>query len=184
MAAGTTTTIHVAGPILPQCNIGGAGAYVVLGECQDGATITIQPKVHGVRADGGGGLDGEPIDHIMLNAIAIIRFRLVPFAGVYINTLRAMALASGTDGQLVLPGTLFGANSKLPALYLPLIGGTGAQEPDGPWLFPYNRVVAPGNPQVWVKETTPEFEFHAMVWYDPASVTSVSGRTLYSRAAP
>ena len=184
MAASTATTIHVAGPIIPTSNMGSGLTQYIMGECQDGATITIMPKTHEVKADGGGGLDGEAIEHIFLNAVAEIRFKLVPYSGTYLNALRALALASAVDGQLVLPGTLYGAGGKLPSLYIPLIGGTGANEPDGPYYFPYCKVMVPGNVNVWVKETTPEMVFRAMVWYDPSAVTSVSGRTLYTRAAP
>lgn len=181
MPASTSLSIHVNGPLLPSSNLGSGLTQYTLGECQDGATITIMPKVHDVKADGGGGMDGEAIEKIFLNAVAEIRFKLVPYSGTYLNAIRALALASSTDGQLVLPGTLFGANNKLPSLYLPY---GGANDPDGPYYFPTCHVVTPGNVNVWVKETTPELVFRAMVWYDPSVYTSVSGRTLYTRAAP
>lgn len=181
MAASTLQSIHVNGPLLPSSNLGSGNTYYTLGECQDGATITIMPKTHEVKADGGGGLDGEAIEHIFLNAVAEIRFKLVPYSGTYLNALRALALASASDGVLPLPGTLYGANSKLPALYLPY---GGANDPDGPYRFPYCKVMVPGNVNVWVKETTPEFVFRAMVWYDPSQYTSVYTGTLYTRTAP
>lgn len=181
MSASALTTIHVNGPLLPSSNLGSGTTFFTLGECQDGATITIIPKTHGVKADGGGGLDGDEIEHIFLNATAEIRFKLVPYSGLYLNALRTASLASNVDGQLVLPGTLYGANSKLPALYLPY---GGANDLDGPYFFPACRVVVPGNVNVWVKETTPELVFRAMVWYDPATITSVAGRTLYTRTPP
>lgn len=181
MAASAATTIHVNGPLIPISNLGNGLVEYTLGECQDGATITIMPKTHEVKADGGGGLDGEPIEHIFLNAVAEIKFKLVPYSGLYLNALRAMALASATDGVLPLPGTLYGANNRLPNLYLPY---GGANDPDGPYYFPYCKVVVPGNVNVWVKETTPELTFRAMVWYNPALVTSVYNRSLYTRSAP
>lgn len=183
MPPSALTTIHVNGPVLPQCNLGAAGAYVTVGECQDGVSIQILPKEHGVYADGGGGLSGEPIEYLMLNAIAVIRFKLVPYSGLYVNALRAKALASSIDGSLPIPGTPYGANSMFPGLYIPY---GGAQDPDGPWFFPANKVIAPGNPTVWTKETTPEFELRAMVYYDPSVRTSVAGPGiyLYSRSAP
>lgn len=181
MPPSTATTIHVNGPLLPASNLGSGVTQYTLGECQDGATITIMPKTHEVKADGGGGLDGEAIEHIFLNAVAEIRFKLVPYSGTYLNNLRALALASNTDGVLPLPGYLYGANNKLPSLYLPY---GGADDPDGPYYFPRCKVVTPGNVNVWVKETTPELVFRAMVWYNPATTTSVLNGILYTRAAP
>lgn len=184
MAAGIATTIHVLGPVIPFSSVGAGSSYVALGECQDGASIQITPAVHGVKADGGGGMDGFPIDYIMLNAIITIRFRLVPFSGTYMNALRALALATPSEGVLPIPGTLFGANGYLPGLYLPISAGLLNAEPDGPWWFPRCLVVRPGDNQVWTKETTPEMEFRAMGYYNPASQTSVGGLSLYQRTAP
>lgn len=184
MAASADQTYHVFGPCIPQCNVGTAGAMVALGECQDGGNITIQPIKHGIRSDGGGGSDGGDVEKLILNAIATIRFKLVPFSGLYINKLRAWAIGSATEGQAVLPGTLLGGGGFLPQLYLPLLGGTGVVEPDGPWYFPNCEIIRPGDVQVHTKETTPEFEFKAMIYYNPVTYTSINGRTLYTRAAP
>lgn len=177
----TTLAYHICGPVLPQCNIGAASAYVTIGECQDGADIQIIPKVHEIKSDGGGGMDGDAVELIQLNATAIIKFKLVPYAGDYLSTLRRMAISSPTEGILPMPGTLFGGNSRLPALYLPY---GDASDVDGPWFFPTCQVVIPGNPRVWTKETTPELEFRARVYYNPASITSVYNRTLYTRSTP
>jgi hypothetical protein len=158
--------------------VGAGNALVTLGVCQDGATVEIQPAAHGIKSDGGGGPEGNEVEWIQLNAVAIIRFKLVPYAGVYINALRAAAVASGSEGVLPIPGTLFGANGFLPALYLPTLDG------DGPWYFPTTRVVRPGGNQVSTKETTPDWEFRALINFDPTTNVSVAGLPLYTRAAP
>jgi len=178
MPASTTMSYHVAGPIVPQLNIGSLNAFVSIGVCQDGATVDLEPATHGIMSDGGGGPSGKPVEYIQLNYVATVRFKLVPFAGTYVNKLRAMAIASATDGTPPTPGTLFGANGYLPSLYLPSADG------DGPWLFNNVKVVRPGSVNVNTKESTPDWEFSAMAYFDPATYTSVSGRPVYTRAAP
>src|SRR5687768_17283200 len=100
MAAQNTQSYHVDGPVAPQCNIGVAAAYVTLGVCQDGADITITPMTHPIKSDGGGGPEGGAVEIIQLNAIAEVRFRLVPYAGNYVNALRAIAVASPVEAVL------------------------------------------------------------------------------------
>lgn len=178
MAAGNLPVYHVAGPIAPMAGVGSGGALVTLGVCQDGATVEIQPAVHAIKSDGGGGPEGDEVEWLGLNAVAIIRFKLVPYAGLYVNALRAASYASGTEGVLPIPGTLFGANGFLPALYLPTF------DVDGPWYFPGVRVVRPGGNQVSTKETTPDWEFRALVNFNPTTNVSVAGGALYTRAAP
>jgi len=172
---------HVHGPIAPQFPFGAANALTAIGTAQDGADITITPLVHGIKSDQGGGMDGAPVENIFLNAIATIRFRLVPFDGTFVTKLRALSIASATDGTLVTPGTLYGGGSFYTACYLPL--GIAGEEADGPWYFPVVRVVRPGDNRVWTKETTPEIELQAFV-YVPPTTASINTGVLYQRSAP
>lgn len=186
MAAATTFSFHVQGPVVPACNIGSASAYVGIGVCEDGADIDLQVATHPIKHDGGGGPDGFEVDDIFLSMIATIRFTLVPFGGIYVNILRAMAQAgaytlntSGTDGLMVMPGTLYGENTKYVGLSLPVLAGEG----DGPWWFRTCRVVRPGSVKVSTKETKPQFEFRAINYFAISGANTISGNTLYSRTA-
>lgn len=178
MPPANTLGYHVSGPVAPQFGIGSAGAFVTVGVCYDGATIDIPLAQHGIFSDGGGGPQGKPVEWIALNAVATIRFKLIPYAGNYINKLRALAVGSATEGVLPIPGTLMGGNGFLPPLYLPSADG------DGPWTFSNVRVVKPGSNQVSTKETGPDWELEGLVYFDPSVYISVGGRTLYTRAAP
>lgn len=184
MAPANTLSYHVAGPIIPQASVGSANAYVNLGVCEEGADIDIQVAKHDIKHDGGGGLDGFETNKIFLNAIATIRFRLVPFAGNYINTLRSRSMAtSGTDGVMTQPGTLLGENGFFVGLYLPVYAGANF-EGDGPWWFRTCDVVRPGSNRVSTKETKLDFEFRAINYFVISSFTSILTNTLYSRSAP
>lgn len=173
----TTLSYHVAGPIVPQANIGAANAFVNLGICEDGADIALQQYTHDIKDDGGGGPEGAEVEVIFLNAVAVVRFVLVPFAGTYINKLRAMAQANvaGVDGVMLTPGTLFGTNLNLPTLKL-----TG-NDIDGGWQFTTCRVVQAGSNRVSTKETKLQMEFRAFNFLDPNVNVSINTKTLYSR---
>lgn len=177
MPAATTLSYHVAGPIIPTANVGTASAQVNLGVCEDGADLEFQQAVHDVKDDGGGGPDGYEVENIFLNAIVIIRFVLVPWAGTYINKLRAAAQATATDGTMTNPGTLFGTNSFLPTLKIPV----SAQETDGPWTFTTCRVVRAGSHRASTKESKLSFEFRAFCFLAPAVNTTINTVVLYSR---
>lgn len=192
MASSNTQSYHINGPCAPQVNVGAANAYVTLGVCYDGVDIQIQNAVHGIKSDGGGGPDGFEVDDIWLNAVIIVRFTLVPFAGNYVNILRQMSMANGgtgggAEGTMQAPGTLFGENLNYPSLYIPLgtfaAGITVEGDPDGPWWFKKCRVVNPGSNKVGVKETMPVFEFRCINYFAVASFTSVLGNSLYARTA-
>lgn len=184
MPAANTLSYHVFGPIIPQADVGSARAYVNLGVCEEGADIDIQVAKHDVKHDGGGGTDGFETDKIFLNAIVTVRFRLVPFAGNYINVLRARAHGSGsTDGLMVMPGTLMGEGGFFSGLYLPVTAG-GNFEGDGPWFFPSCDVVRPGNNRVSTKESKLDFEFRAINYFAVASSPTIFGNYLYKRSAP
>ena len=180
MAASDTFSYHVNGPVVPQCNIGSANAFVGIGVCEDGADIDITTFVKPIKHDGGGGPEGAETNDIFLNAIAIIRMTLVPFAGTRINTLRAKQQAGSTDGTMVVPGTLYGENSMYVGLYLPVLAGEG----DGPWWFKTCRVVKAGSNKVSDKETKPVFEFRAINYFAIASANTIASNVLYTRAAP
>lgn len=169
---------HVAGPIIPQAGVGSLGALVPLGVCYDGATIDLRPARHPIKSDGGGGPEGEAVEWIFLNYMAIIRFKLVSYDDTAVNALRAMSIASVVEGQAVTPGTLYGANGFLPGLYLP------SSDAGGPWNFPNVSVVRPGGVQVSTKETQPDWEFQAMIYFAPSAHNSINGLPLYTRAAP
>ena len=183
MAASNTLSYHVFGPIVPQANVGSASAYVNLGVCEEGADLNIQIAKHDIKHDGGGGLDGFETNKIFLNAVVTIRFRLVPFAGNYVNILRARAHAGTTDGTMVTPGTLMGEGGFFSGIYLPVTAG-GNFEGDGPWFFPTCDVVNPGSNRVGTKESKLDFEFRAINYFAIASFTSIVGNILYKRTAP
>ena len=181
MAAATTFSYHCAGPIIPQVNIGTAGAYVPIGVCEDGADFDFTVAASDVKHDGGGGPSGFETDNIFLNAIVTVRFNLVPFAGVYLNTLRAKSMAGASEGVMVVPGTLYGENSMYVSLYLP-VSATG--EVDGPWRFPTCRVVRPGSMKVSDRESKPQLEFRAINYFPIISQNSIATNTLWLRTAP
>lgn len=183
MAPANTLSYHVYGPVIPQCDVGTARAYVTLGVCEEGADIDIQPIKHDIRHDGGGGVDGGPTNKIFLNCLCTIRFRLVPFAGNYINILRARAMAAATDGTMPSPGTLMGEGAFFSGLYLP-VTGVGNFEGDGPWWFRSCDVIRPGSNKVSTKETKLDFEFQCLNYFSIASFTSIANNVLYSRTAP
>ena len=173
---------HVSGAQIPQVLVPGdfGNVYNAIGVAQDGVDIMIQPAVHGIHHDGGGGMDGQPVEYLFLNAIATIRFRVVPYGGAYLNALRECALNTNIDGTLPYPGSLYGGSGSLVGLYLPVLGGG---EVDGSWQFPTCLVVRPGDVRNWTKETTPELEFRAFVYLPPTTAT-IAGEQLYTRTSP
>lgn len=179
MPPANTLSYHVAGPIIPQCNIGVSNAFVNLGVCEDGADLDFIQAVSDIKDDGGGGPSGFEVENIFLNAVVVIRFTLVPWAGNYVNTLRAMSQAGTTDGTMVTPGTLFGMNAKLPSLKIP-VSATG--EVDGPWTFTTCRVVRAGSHRASTRESKLAMEFRAFNFLDPSSATSIVGKVLYARS--
>ncbi len=181
MASATTTSYHVAGPIGVQASVGTNAAYVTLGWCQDGADIKIEPIRHEIKFDGAGGPEGGAAEHIALNAVVTISYKLVPYAGTYIDKLRAASVANiaGTSGALVAPGTLYGTTTTSNVgLYLPSSDG------DGPWCFPTTIVVVPGSNKVSPKETVLEFIHKAFVYLNGTNTVSIASGVLWTRAAP
>jgi len=175
----TTPSYHVAGPITIQANIGSASAFVNVGVCEDGADVELRPFTSDIKFDGAGGPAGDAGEIIFLNFTAIVRCNLVPFAGAYVNKLRAMSQANGagTEGVMVVPGTLFGGNSNLPTIKW----ASGAGEVDGGWLFTYCQVRNPGSNKASTLETKPNFEFRAINYVNPASSPVITSSVLYSR---
>jgi len=183
MAASNTFSYHVPGPIVPQTDVVTPNTFVALGVCLDGCDITWHIFVKPIRHDGGGGPEGGEVNDIFLNMQATIRMVLVPFGGTQLNALRAKAAAQavGSDGTMVVPGTLFGENSKYIGLYIP-VSATG--EVDGPYWFKTCRVVLPGSVKPSTKETQPVLEFRAINYFPIASQNTISGVVLYARTAP
>ena len=181
MAASDTFSYHVAGPIIPQCNIGSVGAWVNIGVCEDGVDFDFQVAASDVKHDGGGGPAGFETNNIFLNAICTIRFTLVPFGGTRLNTLRTRAMAGGTEGVMVQPGTLYGENSMYVGLYIPV---SAVGEVDGPYRFPQCRVVRPGSLRAHTRESKPQFEFRAINYFPIAVQNTILGNTLWARTAP
>lgn len=202
MAAATTLSYHCFGPIVPKCDIGAAHAYVPIGVCEDGANIEFQIATRPIKSDGGGGDQSFEVNEFFLGMLVTIRFKLVPFAGVYVNILRAKSQmggfelgVSGQDGTLPTPGTVyaFDDNSFIDpgsglgfikpgycGLTLPVLAGEG----DGPWWFPSCKIVKPGNNQVSTKETKLDFEFRALCIYNEHAVGDITDYDLYTRTAP
>ena len=181
MAAATTFSYHVAGPIVPQANVGSANAYVPIGVCEDGADFDFTVAASDVKHDGGGGPAGFETDNIFLNMIVAVRLTLVPFAGVYLNNLRIKSHAGATEGVMVQPGTLYGENSMYVGLYLPV---SSVGEIDGPWWFRSCRVVKPGSMKVSDRESKPQFEFRAINYFPIVSQNTILNNILWSRSAP
>lgn len=181
MAPADTFSYHVAGPIVPQCNIGSAGAWVGIGVCEDGADFDFQVAASDVKHDGGGGPSGFETDNIFLNMIVTVRFTLVPFAGNRINVLRVKSHAGSVEGQMVVPGTLYGENGMYVGLYLPV---SAVGEIDGPWYFQQCRVVRPGSQKVSTRESKPQWEFRAINYFPVVSQNTIQSVFLWKRTAP
>lgn len=185
MAASNTFSYHVFGPVIPQTNaVAGGSTFANLGVCEEGVDIDIIPRVSDVKHDGGGGANADEVENILLNCVCVVRFRLVPFAGIQVNALRRKAHAGSTDGTMPQPGTLFGFGGYYVGLYLPQTALGALEEVDGPWYFPYCRVVRPGNNRVSTKETKLDFEFRAINYFNIASFNTILNNVLYQRAAP
>src|SRR5579863_3315997 len=172
----TSFSYHCNGPMIPQMNIGGSSGLVPLGVCQDGADIAFRIYSHDIKHDGAGGPDGGPAETIFLNADVTVRFSLVPYGGVWTNRMRQFAQATGVEGVMSMPGTLYGLNNFLPSLYLPTIF-----DPDGGWLFTNGRIVRLGDQRSNDKESIPSFEYQAFNYLNPAIAATILNRILYAR---
>lgn len=161
-----------------------AGTFVAFGVCEEGADIDIIPRVSDVKHDGGGGANSDEVENIFLNCSAVIRFRVVPFKGIQVNSLRAKSMASATNGTMVEPGTLYGLNNMFVGLYLPLTTLGVAEEEDGPWFFKKCRVVRPGNNRISTKETKLDFEFRCINFIAINTNQTILNNVLYQRSAP
>lgn len=175
----TTLSYHCSGPIVIEAAIGASDAFVVVGVCEDGADVELRPFTSDIKFDGAGGPAGDAGEIIFLNYTAIVRCNLVPFAGTYVNRLRAISQANGgVEGVMVVPGTLFGANGNLPSVRF-LVSATG--EVDGGWQFTNCQVRVPGTGKYSTRETKPQWEFRAINYVAPASSPLITGNTLYER---
>lgn len=180
MAASNTLSFHVSGPILVQANIGAVSAFVTIGECRDGFDINFIPFTHDIKADGGGGPDGDAMEVISLNQSVIGRCQLTPYAGNYVNTLRACAQGSSaaTAGVMIVPGTLYGASGALVTVKFTV---NASFEVDGGWQFTACQVRRMGDFKTGVKENVLDFEFRALNYRDVGTYPTIAGATLYSR---
>lgn len=176
----TTLSFHVSGPIIIQAGIGSSFAFVNVGVCEDGADVELRPFTSDIKFDGAGGPAGDAGEVIFLNYTAIVRANLVPFAGTYVNKLRALSQANGagTEGTMVVPGTLFGANSNLPTIKWT---ASAVGEVDGGWLFTNCQVRRPGDMKASTRESKPNFEFRAINYIAPAVSPLITNNVLYSR---
>lgn len=178
MAASNNITIHVAGPILVQANIGPGPSFVTVGECRDGFDINFIPFTHDVKYDGAGGPDGDAGEIIFLNCSVIGRCQLTPYAGNYVNSLRAYAQATAVNGVMAAPGILYGASGAL--LTIKFTAST-VYEPDGGWQFTSCQIRRMGDFKTGVKENVLDFEFRAINYRLVTSSPTIEGATLYSR---
>jgi len=174
----TTFSYHVSGPILIEAAIGVSEAFVPVGMCEDGADVELRAFTSDIKFDGAGGPAGDAGEIIFLNYTALVRCNLVPFAGVYTNRLRAISQASPTEGVMVMPGTLYGANGYLPSVRF-AVSATG--EVDGGWEFFRCQVRGPGSGKYSTRETKPQWEFRAINYIDPAEEATILNNTLYTR---
>lgn len=181
MAAATTYSYHIAGPITLEAFL--TGSYQKVGECRDGADILLRPFTHDIKHDGAGGPEGDAAEIIFLNYGAEIRCQLVPYAGTWVNMLRAMSMAngSGTNGVMITPGTPFGQTSNLPAIRFQ---ANATYEVDGGWQFSTCQVVRAGDLKISPVESVVDFGFRAINYIAADSyrtAASIVGNTLYSR---
>lgn len=193
MAASTTLSYHVSGPVILQAAVGaltvGVRAYANVGVCEDGIDLEFRPFQSEIKHDGGGGPSGDAVEFIFLNWSIMIRCTLVPFAGTYMNVLHAMsqglyrATATGTEGVMTMPGTLYGQGNDAVAATnsLPAVKFTSS-DPDGGWTINAAMITRPGSGKWSTRETKPQLEFRGinniLVGVNPTINTNV----LYSRA--
>lgn len=189
MAASTTLSYHIGGPMILQASVGtltsGVRAFANVGVCEDGIDLEFRPFVSEIKHDGGGGPSGDALEFIFLNWSILIRCTLVPYAGTYMNMLHAMSQGNnaGTEGVMGTPGTLYGAgNSLTPATNnLPSAKFTSS-DPDGGWTLGSCMITRPGSGKWSTRETKPQMEFRAinniLVGVNPTITASV----LYSRS--
>lgn len=171
----TTGSYHVSGPIVIQANIGNSNANVNVGLCEDGAEVSLRAFVHEIKDDGGGGPSGNAVEFILLNVEARCRCTLVPFAGTYLNSLRAHGQATSTDGVMVTPGTLYGGNNHLRGISF------ASNDTDGGWAFNNCLIERMGDAKYNTKDTKPQLEFRAINYLSPVSYANINGNTLYAR---
>ncbi len=158
----------------------GAGtppAFAVVGVCEDGIQLEFQVFAKEIKSDGAGGPEGAPANFYFLNAVLIARCNLVPYGGTYVNRLRAMAAANqgGTEGVMVMPGTIYEDGNNLPGVRF------SSSDVDGGWWLRDCLVSRAGNFKAGVIESKPEWEFKAINCYNPATTATISGNVLYSK---
>lgn len=192
MAASATLLYHISGPVIVQATVGaltsGVRAYGNLGVCEDGIDMEFRPFVSEIKHDGGGGPSGDAVEFIFLNWSIMARFTLVPFAGTYMNMLRAMSQGNnaGAEGTMVTPGTLYGqGNTATPfaasTANVPALKFTSS-DPDGGWTLNNCMVTRPGSGKWSTRETKPQFEVRAFNNLIIGNVTSIINNVLYSRS--
>lgn len=189
MAASTTLSYHVSGPVIVQATVGaltsGVRAFAPVGVCEDGIDLEFRPFISEIKHDGGGGPSGDAVEAIFLNFSIMCRATLVPFAGTYMNMLRAMSQGNnaGTEGVMVLPGSLYGQGNSVAAATnnMPSVKFTSS-DPDGGWTLNQCLVTRPGSGKWSTRETKPQLEFRAINNIIIGSVTSILANVLYSRS--
>ncbi len=190
MAASTTLSYHVSGPVIVQAQVGtltgAVRAYANVGVCEDGIDLEFRPFNSEIKHDGGGGPSGDAVEFIFLNFSILARFTLVPFAGTYMNMLRAMSQGNnaGTEGVMVIPGTLYGqgnaATGATATANLPGVKFTSS-DPDGGWTLTKCMITRPGSGKWSTRETKPQIEARAINNFIVADATSILAFVLYSR---
>lgn len=189
MAASTTMSYHVSGPVVLQASVGAltgtVRAFAPVGVAEDGIDLEFRPFYSEIRHDGGGGPSGDAVEFIFLNWSILARLTLVPFAGTYVNMLRAMSQGNnaGTEGIMTTPGTLYGQGNESAAATrnLPSIRFASA-DPDGGWTLNNCLVSRPGSGKWSTRETKPQFEFRAINNFLVGTNTSIYNNTLYTRS--
>lgn len=192
MAASTTLSYHISGPVVVQATVGSLTAalraYANVGVCEDGIDLEFRPFVSEIKHDGGGGPPGDALEFIFLNWSIMARFTLVPFAGTYMNMLRQMSQGSnaGTEGTMVTPGSLYGqgntaspftaATNNLPALKFT------SSDPDGGWTLNNCMITRPGSGKWSTREVKPQLEVRAINNIIIGNVTSIASNSLYTRS--
>lgn len=188
MAASTTLSYHVAGPMILQAQVGTltgtVRAWANVGVCEDGIDLEFRPFISEIKHDGGGGPSGDALEAIFLNWSILMRCVLVPYAGTYMNMIHAMSQGNnaGTEGTMVNPGSLYGQGnaSAVATNNMPGVRFT-SNDPDGGWTLTNCLITRPGSGKWSTRETKPQLEFRAINNILVGTNPTILSNVLYSR---
>lgn len=193
MAASTTLSYHVGGPMILQAQVGtltgNVRAWANVGVCEDGIDLEFRPFISEIKHDGGGGPSGDAVEAIFLNWSILMRCTLVPYAGTYMNMIHTMsqglnsAAVTGTEGVMAVPGSLYGQGnmSAVATNNMPGVRFTSS-DVDGGWTITNCLITRPGSGKWSTRETKPQLEFRGINNILIGTVTSILANPLYTRS--